>query len=253
MKAPRMISTWTRFQVPAENPIDDSIFAPLASGEITYHRALYGRLHESPGECVLIVAWESLQIYEEFLKADEHEELMANLRLATSNATSEPKTQLIHFGQVSFWNRFGRDIEIFTVYFPSTISPQDQEVVSNIRGLVDTVTPLEPAGFSAQAYKQAPKCGWAKESEILNGESVLACVWCHYWKDKANEDRFKQTERRGPWSVDGQRQGPLVLEAFEQRLKELGAIEWVAYHIDFKNVPGSVQKEKTFKPDFLGM
>ncbi|KAF7555941.1 hypothetical protein G7Z17_g1839 [Cylindrodendrum hubeiense] len=116
-------------------------------------------------------------------------------QLTTAEATSDaadPKTQIIDFGQVAFWECFGRDVEIFTVYFPSSISPQDQEAVKKIRPLVDTMTPLEPAGFQAQAYKRRPVCGWAKDSETLNGQSVLASMWCHLWKDKANENKFKR-------------------------------------------------------------
>ncbi|KAH7131496.1 hypothetical protein B0J13DRAFT_105255 [Dactylonectria estremocensis] len=250
MRTKWMVSTWTRFQVPDELPIDGSIFAPLASGDTTYHRALYGRLHESPGECLLFVAWESLQDYEAFKKTDEHQQLMTNLKSATSDATAEPKTQMIDFGQVAFWERFGRDVEILTVYFPSSISPQDQEAVKKIRPLVDTLAPLEPAGVWAQTYKRRPVCGWAKDSEILNGQSVLASVWCHYWKDKANENKFKTMERRGVWTMQGP-QGPLALEAFEHDLKEMGAIEWVGYHIDFQNVPGSLKKMTEYIPDFI--
>lgn len=243
-----MISTWTTFQIPAELPIDVSIFAPLLSADISYHRALYGRFHESPGDCLLFIAWESLEEYEAFAKTDEYLQLMANMKSATSDGTAEPKTQIVDFGQIEFWEDFGHDVEILTAYFPSSISPQDQEAVVKIRPLVNTLAPLDWRGNEALTYKRRPVCGWAKDLENFDGQSVLASKWCHYWKDKANEDRFKTTEKRPPFTMQGP-QGPLALTAFERDLEEMGAVGWTRCHVDFKFVPGSSRKMKRYMPD----
>ncbi|KAH6884180.1 hypothetical protein B0T10DRAFT_493714 [Thelonectria olida] len=211
---------------------DESIFDPLSTGKATYHSVLYGRIQESPDEYVLVIGWESLQHYQAFAETDEHKELMANLKPGA-------KTHVIDFGQFAFWRHLNCSTEILTVYFPSSILPQDQEAVGKIYPLIETLQPIDRASIEAKAYTERPICGWMKDSFQVNGKNTLACVWFNFWKNRENENRFKRTERRSSYIVNGPFDitpipGPLALEVFEQDLKGLGAGEWVGFHVDFK-------------------
>ncbi|KAH6871685.1 hypothetical protein B0T10DRAFT_500281 [Thelonectria olida] len=246
-----IICTWTTFKVPAselldvsifdpflttkeiDGPIsdplsmgkkfDESIFDPLSTGKATYHSVLYGRIQESPDE-----------YYQAFAETEEHKGLMARLKPGA-------KTHVIDFGQFAFWRHLNCSTEILTVYFPSSISPQDQEAVGKIYPLIETLQPIDRAGIEAMAYTERPICGWMKDAFQVNGKNTLACVWLTFWKNKENENRFKRTERRSSYIVNGPFDitpvpGPLALEFFEQDLKGLGAREWVGFHVDFKRI-----------------
>lgn len=52
------------------------------------------------------------------------------------------------------------------------------------------------------------------------------------------EEIFKTSERMLPTSEDSSR--PLNLDAFEQGLKELGAMCWESYHVNFQRLPGII-------------
>ncbi|KAI1372058.1 hypothetical protein F4677DRAFT_433364 [Hypoxylon crocopeplum] len=232
------ISSWTKFNVSTSKDIEVSIFNPLLTRKADYHKAFYGQIAESPGECILIVAWKTSQAYHAFTKSPEYKELLASVK---TPSTAEPETQLIDFGKIAFWWRFrgfGRKnrIQIRTVYFPSTISQQTRETVKGLKGLVLTVAyGIDGRSAHLCPYDGVPVCGWIDNSQNWNGQQASACVWCHYWKSEEAEEKFKTTERRFP--ADGEDYKPLALEAFEQDLKSSGALGWKDYHIYFEEVP----------------
>ncbi|KAH7141657.1 hypothetical protein EDB81DRAFT_52593 [Dactylonectria macrodidyma] len=227
------ISTWTRFRFPLATTFDESIFKPLQAVKADFDNpAYYGPISESPGEYLLIVDWNTPEVFSAFRNSIHYEQLLANLR---AQSATEPKTQMVDFSNVAFSWRFGSNTDIRTVYFPASISSQEREAVGKTKGLVLTMTPGLGASGSHQApYKGVPTIGWVDGTENWDGNDAVACVWCHYWKDKDAEQQFKNNERRPPRIAESHR--PLAVEAFELDLQNLGAIGWTEHHVDFKQV-----------------
>ncbi|KAH9997674.1 hypothetical protein F4779DRAFT_170600 [Xylariaceae sp. FL0662B] len=229
----RPISTWTRFKVSTWKTFQVSIFQPLLANKTDYHDAFYGPIAESPAEYVLVIAWKSYAVYDAFTKSKQHEEMMANLKALSS---SQPQTQVIDFGKIGFWWRLGPNTEVMTVHFPDSVSPQTRDEVSKLRGLVLSMGPgIDGRNAHLSPYKGVPACGWIVDSQSWDGKGTLACMWCHYWKDKEAEEKFKATEKRPP--KNGESYRPLVSEAFKQDLKGLGAVGWKEVHVDFNKLP----------------
>jgi hypothetical protein len=239
-----MASTWTRFGVSPSDPIDVSIFKPLLARNADplnqdYRAAVYGRIAESPGECVLVVDWQSPQIYDAFKESPQYEELQANMR-ASSGMETEPQTNFIFMHDTGSWmNMEGPNTEIRTVYFPKSISREKQ-------GEINRITPLKlSVGFGMDGrsqwfypYRRLPNPGWVRDTQKWKGEDASACIWVHYWKSKEGEDKLKSTERRLMRAND--RSQPLVLDVFEKTLKDMGALGWEIYHGEFTKMPNRI-------------
>ncbi|KAF2963215.1 hypothetical protein GQX73_g10361 [Xylaria multiplex] len=229
------VSSWTRFKLPSSNALEPSIFKPLAIGNNSrIHDAYYGPIAESNGEHLLVVIWESRQDYEGFKTSAQYRELLASLTTAFTSA--EPITQVVDFDRVTFWWRFGPNTEIRTVYFPAHLPSQIREGVRSLRGLVLTMgVGIDGSKAHLSPYRGVPTCGWAEGLQIWRSQDTVACLWCHYWKDREAEEKFKTTEMRPP--KDGEANKVLVLDAFGQDLKTYGALGWEDTHVDFKKVP----------------
>ncbi|RYP57838.1 hypothetical protein DL769_009246 [Monosporascus sp. CRB-8-3] len=272
------ISTWTRFEAsipPDDRPLDASIFQPLIARRADYQDAFYGRLAESPADCILVVAWNSEGVYDTFAASPEGgTRLLANLAAAGSDGGEAegdgPKqqqqrgrrpvtTRKVDFGNMPFWWRFGPNTEVRTVYFPSAAGNEQRqketrEAVGRLKGLVLSMgLGIDGRMAHLSPYRGVPECGWVTNEEVEGGKAeekdgestagvvawegreASACLWIHYWKNKKAEQTFKTTERRPP--PDGESHQPLALEAFEDDLRRLGALGWEDYHVDFEKVP----------------
>ncbi|KAI1169770.1 hypothetical protein F4777DRAFT_584590 [Nemania sp. FL0916] len=143
---------------------------------------------------------------------------------------------------VAFWWRFGRNsanVEIRTVYFPALLPSDAREAVKRLKGLVLTMgLGIDGSQAHRSPYNGVPCCGWAEGSRTWMGQDAVVCLWCHYWKNREAEERFKTKEMRPP--RDGEKHQLLALEAFENDLKGFGALGWEDIHVDFKRVPKSV-------------
>ncbi|KAI1390199.1 uncharacterized protein F4822DRAFT_228522 [Hypoxylon trugodes] len=229
--ADKQISTWTWFQVPTSKTLDISIFKPLLANESDYFETYYGRVIESPEQHVLVIPWRSRAAYDAFTKSSQYEEMMNNL---TALSSSKPQTQAINFGKIAYYWHLVPYMEIKTVYFPSSVSTQTREQVSGIKGLVLSMPSFGRQFAHLSPHRGLPCSGWIDDPRIWEGQDTLACIWCHYWKDKETEHDFKTKERRPP--KNGETYRPLALEKFEQDLKDLGAIGWKEIHIDFERL-----------------
>ncbi|KAI8623017.1 hypothetical protein F5Y19DRAFT_405703 [Xylariaceae sp. FL1651] len=230
------ISSWTKFQLPSSNFSEQSIFKPLTQSNSHFHDAYYGRIAESKDEYLLVVIWESRHDYDTFEDSVQYRELLDNLK---ANSSVEPATQIIDFDKVAFWWRFGPNTELRTVYFSAALSPEARESVKKLKGLVLTMgVGIDGSKAHLSPYRGAPTCGWVEDLQTWKDQDAIACVWCHYWKDQAAEEKYKTTEKRPP--MDGMEHQLLSLEAFEQDLRTLGALGWEDVHVDFKKVPKSI-------------
>jgi hypothetical protein len=230
------VSSWTRFRRLDSKPLEPSIFRPLVGSNQPIHDAYYGRIAESKDEYILVIIWESRQDYEEFKASAQFRELLANVK---ADSSSEPATQIVDFGKTAFWWRFGPNTELRTVYFPALLPAESREAVKALKGLVLTMgLGIDGSKAHLSPYRGVPTCGWVEDLLTWKDQDVSACIWCHYWKDQAAEERFKTTEKRPP--KDGEVDQSLALEAFEHDLKKLGALGWEDVHVDFKKIPRTV-------------
>ncbi|KAI1418827.1 hypothetical protein F5Y12DRAFT_436628 [Xylaria sp. FL1777] len=232
------ISSWTRFKLPSSQSLELSIFKPLAVGNSNnqVHDAYYGPIAESNDEYILVVVWESRRAYEDFKSSARYRELLTALQGDSSSA--EPATQIVDFDKIGFWWRFGPNTELRTVYFPALLSLERREAVKSLRGLVLTMgIGIGSSKAHLSPYRGVPTCGWVEDLQLWTNQVTVACLWCHYWKDREAEEKFKTTETLPP--KDGETNRLLALEAFEKDLKNYGALGWDVVHVDFKKVPKS--------------
>ncbi|RMJ02499.1 hypothetical protein CDV36_015239 [Fusarium kuroshium] len=222
-------STWTRFK--ANSPIDDVIFEPLCSWSGHINTPAYGRIADSQ-DYILAVGWNSRGAYEEFEASPQYQQLMDNLGADTA------KTQIIIFTNKMFGRGFTSNTEIFTAYWPASLSPETQQEVKKTKSLVHNGIP------NPRCYSKGPAFGWIDELQTWNEEKVLASVWCHHWKSKELEDRFKSTEKRVVY-VGKDIVYPLAVDDFEQHLKELGCLGWESIRVDFVTLNMIYDDEKT--------
>ncbi|KAJ4172719.1 hypothetical protein NW754_002922 [Fusarium falciforme] len=213
-------STWTRFK--ASDPLDDIIFEPLCSWSGHINTPAYGRItdSDSPQDYVLAVGWNSPTAYEEFKSSPQYQQLMDNLGVDITH------TQDIIFTNKMFGRGFTPNTEIFTAYWPASLSLETQQMVKKSKMLVHTGIP------NPRCYSKAPVFGWIDELQNWNEEKVLASVWCNHWKSKEMEDHFKRTEKRVVYA-GRDIVYPLAVDDFEQHLKDLGSLGWESVHVDF--------------------
>ncbi|KAH6866245.1 hypothetical protein B0T10DRAFT_502698 [Thelonectria olida] len=224
------ITSWTRFET-SENTIDTTIFKPLAACKPHVRVVYYGRVAESPRECLLVVGWKSREAYMAFKKSPHYEELMTNLG-AQSTPLVQPQTQVAVFSRVWFNMSFGPNTEVLAAYFPSSTTPETQQAVLNTERLVHT----EAMGLpSPRCYKKPPTFGWIDGLQDRNGQTAIACMWCHGWYSKELEERFKVNERRFHLELTGTDR-PLAVDVFEQDLRALGVIDWETCHVSFTRI-----------------
>ncbi|KAL6351946.1 hypothetical protein LRP88_14758 [Fusarium phalaenopsidis] len=217
-------STWARFK--AKNPIDDVIFEPLCSWSGHINTPAYGRITDSksPQDYIIAIGWNSAAAYEEFKISPQYQQLMDNL--GVDPAKEHAHTQVITFTNTMFGRGFTPNTEILTAYWPASLSLDTQQEVRKTKTLVHTGIP------NPRCYSKAPVFGWIDELQTWNEEKVLASVWCHHWRSKELEDKFKSTEKRVVY-VGKDIVYPLAVDDFQQHLKDLGTLGWESAHVDF--------------------
>ena len=177
------VSTWTRFQAPPppdhSRALDTSIFQPLIAQSADYRDAFYGRVAESPDQCVLVVAWNSGAACDAFAASPlGWRQLLANITAAVADTGEvvgdvEPShqqqkqreipviTRKVDFEKEPFWANFGSNTEMRTVYFHPAGNGNVRERVMRLKGLVLTVglgIGSELAHLSP--YSGVPARGW---------------------------------------------------------------------------------------------
>ncbi|KPM44433.1 hypothetical protein AK830_g2084 [Neonectria ditissima] len=222
------LSSWTRFKASPDREIDPSIFDPLTEAASDIGAVYYGRIHESPDECMLVVSWKTPDVYAKFKESPQRDALMANMKAASPSdtAATEPATQTLAFSRRAFWIRFGPYTEVMSAYLPASSSPEAQHAVPRVTRLRynPQVAPPKP-----RAYVKPPNFAWVEgPPQVRDGEPVLEAVWNNLWHDKDSERVFKATEKR---YEDGL---PLVVDVFERDLKNLGVTGLSSYHVNFQ-------------------
>ncbi|KAJ3543722.1 hypothetical protein NM208_g3427 [Fusarium decemcellulare] len=242
MLQPDPVCTWTRFEYPITQSLDKSTFESLIARRTNYKEFFYGRITESPTECILLVIWHSPKAHEAFRNSPQHDELLSTFKQGTH--AIEPTTQIIKFkGTLYCKNMMGPSNEVRVVYFPNPVSDETKRSVYDLKGMRMAVNWFSPSGPDDRyACRGLEKCAWIEETQTWNGQEAAACLWIHHWKSKEHEEDFKATER----SPMGASDGLLAVEHFEQNLRALGAVGWQEYHVDFeKKVLKSATREGT--------
>ncbi|EWG35938.1 hypothetical protein FVEG_14589 [Fusarium verticillioides 7600] len=220
------ITTWTKFHY--DSKPEQSIFTPLNSWGHSIHQPYFGPITESDQQYFLAVGWETEEEWDKFKASPEHQQLMANL---TTNDV-QPETKIIIFTSNIFTRGYTSNVEIFTVYWPASITHETQTAIWKTQKLVHTAATGIP---NPLCYKKPPMFGWIDGQTDWNGESAIASVWSHKWQSQALEQKYKTTEKRLVWGDDG-RSYPLAVDAFHHDLKSLGAIGWESVHVAFEHV-----------------
>ncbi|KAJ4226148.1 hypothetical protein NW759_004735 [Fusarium solani] len=220
-------STWTKFQA-EPGPIDEFIFDPLYTWSDSIRTPTYGRITESPQDCILSLGWDSPEAYQEFKASPEYQQLMDSLGINSTQA----HTQIIIFENHNFGCTSTPNTEILTTYWPLSLSPEIRDAVWEAEPLVHTPASRRP---SRRCYEQPPVFGWVDELETWNGDKALASVWLHDWKSEELEARFKRTEKRAI-SMGRDIIYPLAIDDFEKRLQDLGALGWESVHVLFEDL-----------------
>ncbi|KAI8722953.1 hypothetical protein NCS52_00149700 [Fusarium sp. LHS14.1] len=220
-------STWTKFQA-EPGPIDEAIFDPLYRWGEFIRTPTYGRIIESPQDCILSIGWDSPKVYRVFKTTHEYQQLMDNLGL---NSTQD-HTHIITFENYNYGCPTTPITEVFTAYWPLSLSPETQVVVWEVESLVHPPASGRP---SRRCYNRLPVFGWFDGPATWNGDKALASMWIHDWKTEELEARFKRTERR---AVPMGREViyPLVVDDFEKRLQDLGALGFESIHVVFEDL-----------------
>ncbi|KAF4448368.1 hypothetical protein F53441_8176 [Fusarium austroafricanum] len=220
------ITTWTKFRYNSEP--EQSIFKPLNAWGHSLRQPFYGSIIESPQEYLLGVGWQSQEDWDKFQLSPEHDELMASL--TTENV--QPETKVIVFANRMFGIGYTSNVEMFTVYWPPSITTENQDAIWKTQKLVHTSASGIP---KPKCYSWKPSFGWVDGQHDWNAEKVIASMWCHKWKNEELEHKYKTTERRLVLG-DGGMQRPLAVDAFKDDLKSLGAIGWESIHVAFESI-----------------
>ncbi|KAH7175196.1 hypothetical protein EDB81DRAFT_750760 [Dactylonectria macrodidyma] len=222
------LAAWTRFKVSPDGEIEPSIFDPLTEVASDIGAVYYGRIHESPDECMLVVAWKTPDVYAKFKESPQREELMANMKAASPSdtAATEPETQTLSFSRRIFWLKFGPNTEVMSAYLPASSSPETQHAVPRVMRLRHNPQVPPP---KKRTYVKPPNFAWVEgPPQVRDGEQVLGAVWNNLWNDKESERVFKTTEQRYEAGM------PLAVDVFERDLKNLGVTGLSSYHVNFQ-------------------
>lgn len=221
------ITTWIKFHY--DSKPEQSIFMPLnAWGPDSIHQTYFGPIIESDQQYFLAVGWKTEKEWDKFKLSPEYQQLMANL--TTNNV--QPETKIIVFTGNMFAIGYTSNVELFTVYWPASITHETQTAIWKTKQLVHTAATGIP---NPLCYKKKPMFGWVDGQTDWNGESAITSVWSHKWQSQELEQKYKTTEKRLVWG-DGERSYPLAVDAFQHDLKSLGAIGWESVHVAFERV-----------------
>ncbi|KAG4293566.1 hypothetical protein FPRO06_00151 [Fusarium proliferatum] len=210
------ITTWTKFHYGSQP--EQSIFTPLDTWGHSLRQPYCGPIIESSQQYFLAVNWETEEEWDKFKLSPEHQQLMANL---TSNNV-QPETKIVIFTSNMFAIGFTSNVEIFTAYWPSSITHEAQTAIRKTEQLVHRAESGMP---NPLCYYKKPMFGWIDGQREWNGESAIVIVWTHKWKNQELEQKYKTTEKRRVSDNDG-RSYVLAVDVFQDDLKSLGAIGW---------------------------
>ncbi|KAF5254454.1 hypothetical protein FANTH_712 [Fusarium anthophilum] len=220
------ITTWTKFHSVSQP--EQSIFTPLDAWGHSIRQPYYGPIIESNQQYFLAVGWETEEQWNKFKSSPEHQQLMANL--TTNNV--QPETEIIIFTANMFAVGYTSNVELFTVYWPASITQETQTAIWKTAKLVHTAASGIP---NPLCYRKKPMFGWIDGQKDWNGGSAIASVWSHKWQSQELEQKYKTTEKRLVRGNEGDSY-PLAVEAFQHDLKSLGAIGWESVHVAFERV-----------------
>jgi hypothetical protein len=192
-------------------------------------QASYGRVQESPEDCILLVNWRYTRCWAEFSQSSRYTELLADLGAQSDHAVV---TQVIGFSRTYITIGLSSHTELKTVYLPASISSETREAVQDSVHRLRTTAAYGKGLRHLSPYVSKPSLGWVEGSLEWEGQDAVACVWVHEWKNKEAEERFKTTDIRAyeGWRVySTSHRGP-----FEQDLEELGALGWEEKHVNFE-------------------
>ncbi|CVK97963.1 uncharacterized protein FMAN_12124 [Fusarium mangiferae] len=224
------ITTWFKFRLPEDILLDQSLFHALHPTREEWTHVCYGRIKESPQDCVLLLNWDRTRSWLEFSQSDSYAELLSSL----GSHTDVPiVTEVIDFSRDYVTIALSSHTEVKRVYFPPSISLETRKAVW------DRVQHLVPNAIYGRKFQHRypyispPSLGWIEGNVKWEGQDAVACIWVHKWKSQEAEERFKTTQRY-PHMKDGEFIRPLTLDIFEQGLKDLGALGWEECHINFE-------------------
>ncbi|SCV33562.1 uncharacterized protein FFB14_04577 [Fusarium fujikuroi] len=220
------ITTWTKFHYGSQP--EQSIFTPLDTWGHSLRQPYYGPIIESSQQYFLAVNWETEEEWDKFKLSPEHQQLMANL--TTNNV--QPETKIVIFTGNMFAIGYTSNVEIFTTHWPSSITHEAQTAIRKTEQLVHRAESGMP---NLLCYYKKPMFGWIDGQREWNGESAIASVWTHKWKNQELEQKYKTTEKRRV-SDNDERSYMLAVDVFQDDLKSLGAIGWESVHVAFERV-----------------
>ncbi|KAF5713757.1 antibiotic biosynthesis monooxygenase [Fusarium globosum] len=226
----KSITTWFKFKLPEDILLDESLFHALHPTMKEWSHACYGRVKESPQDCVLLLNWYRTRSWLEFSQSESYAELLSSLG---SHSDVPVVTEIIDFNRDYVTIALSSHTELKRVYFPSSISQETRRAVwDRVRHLAPSVA-YGKKFQHRNPYIMGPSLGWVEEDVRWEGQEAVACVWVHKWKSQEIEERFKATARY-PHMKDGELIKPLTLDLFEQGLRDLGALGWEECHVGFE-------------------
>ncbi|KAF5248149.1 hypothetical protein FANTH_6079 [Fusarium anthophilum] len=224
------ITTWFRFKLPEDILLDLSLFHALHPTREQWTHACYGRIKESPQDCVLLINWDRTRAWLEFSQSDSHAELLSSLG---SHSDVPVVSEIIDFARDYVTIAISSHTELKRVYFPPSISQETRRAVWDRVRHLGTTAAYGKKFQHKIPYRATPSLGWVEGNVKWEGQDAVACVWVHKWKNQESEEKFKATERY-PHMKDGELIKPLTLDLFEQGLRDLGALGWEECHVGFE-------------------
>ncbi|KAG5744902.1 hypothetical protein H9Q72_005981 [Fusarium xylarioides] len=224
------ITTWFRFKLPEDILLDESLFHALHPTREEWAHACYGRIKESPQDCVLIVDWYRTRSWLEFSQSDSYEELLSSLG---SHSDIPAVSEIIDFARDHPTIAMSSHTELKRVYFPASISLETRKAVwDRVRHLGPSVA-YGKKFQHRNPYTLGPSLAWIEGNVKWEGQDAVSCVWIHKWKNQEAEEKLKTTQRYSHMK-DGEFIKPLILDLFEQGLRDLGALGWEECHVNFE-------------------
>ncbi|KAF5544238.1 hypothetical protein FNAPI_9467 [Fusarium napiforme] len=224
------ITTWFRFKLPEDILLDESLFHALHPTREEWPQVSYGRIKESPQDCVLLVDWYRTRSWLEFSQSDSYAELLSSLG---SHSDIPVVSETIDFARYHPTIAMSSHTELIRVYFPASISPETRKAVwDKVRHLAPSVA-YGKKFQHRNPYTAGPCLGWIEGNVKWEGQDAVACVWVHKWKSQEAEEKCKATARY-PHMKDGEFIKPLILDLFEQGLRDQGALGWEECHLNFE-------------------
>lgn len=253
------ITAWTRFRIPLEFDIRNiepnseqgekwaSIFSPLVKAP-GHSRSFWGRVQDDPETVLLYTLWASRNALAGFEASSAHSDLVTALESLT-----DPKPAITTI-IASFANALtNQELRPYTqlryVYFPAPVSPSSRTYIETIQGPAYS----HGVGISAStatkfqsAYHSRPTRGWVDGIKIFDRKECDVLMWLMFWNGKEDKKEFLENTKVMK-TRPGIKPGTAlyesvvgVLENWEFKLREQGALGWIDEYVDFDGIP--VQK-----------